>query len=157
MKTKIILSILCLVLFSCQSSAQKGEPITIENLKKELRSYLESEKQLTAGESAIVYVVDLADYQEYKQGIGICKFGILGSHQLPFLVLVSETEIKIIKDYKTKPVLESFAEFIQDQDKHYTEIQKSLLLKNVSDVLYSRMKMIEDSSIKEDIDLDVKN
>jgi hypothetical protein len=150
METKIILSLLCLALFSCQSCAQKGEPITVKKLKKELRSYLESEKQLTAGESAIIYIVDLADYQEYKQGAGICKFGILGSHQLPFLVLVSETEIKIIRDYKTKFVLESFAEFIQERDNHYTEIQKSLLLKNVSDVLYSRMKMMEDSSIKEE-------
>ncbi len=157
MKTKIILSILCLVLFSCQSFAQKGEPITVEKLKKELRSYLESEKQLNDSDSAIIYVVDLADYQEYKQGKGICKFGVLGSNQLPFLVLVSETEIQIIRDYKTKIVLESFAEFIQDQDKYYTEIQKSLLLKNVSDVLYSRVKMIEDSSIKEDIDIDIKN
>lgn len=68
MKTKIVLSLLCLALFSCQSSARKGEPMTIEKLKKELRSYLEPEKQLAADESAIIYVVDLLDHQEYKQG-----------------------------------------------------------------------------------------
>lgn len=153
MKTKIILSLLGVILLSCQSSGQKRELITIDKLRKELRSYLESENELKANDQAIVYVVDLLDYQEYKQGTGICKFGILGSHQLPFLVLVSETDVKIIRDYKIRSVLEVFATFIQEQDKHYTEIQKSLLLKNMSDVLYSRMKMIEDSSIKEDIDL----
>jgi hypothetical protein len=121
-------------------------------LKEGLKSYLQAQNELSEDDSAIIYVVDLLNFNEYEEMTGIYKFGILGPHYLPYIVYVTDGQFDILKDYKTLYVIESFKEFIQSNEKRYTEIQKTQLLKNVSEVLYTRMKMIDESSIDEDID-----
>jgi hypothetical protein len=152
MKSKVIISLLGLILFTCKSNAQQKHLPSTEDLGKSLRSFMEAQKELDTEDQAVIYVINLLDYQEYKQGIGICKFGVLGSHHLPFLVLISEKDVKIVRDYKVTSILEVVKTFMSEH-KEYTEVEKSLLLKNVADVLYSRMKMIEDSSINEEIEI----
>lgn len=152
MKSKVIVALLGFILVTCQGNAQQEHALSADNIKKDLRSFLETQKELNTGDQAVIYVINLLDYQEYKQGTAICKFGVLGSHHLPFLVLIVEKEVKIVRDYKIISILEVVKTFMGDR-KEYTEIEKSVLLKNVADVLYSRMKMVDDSSISEDIDI----
>ncbi len=151
MGTKIILILIVFVSISCRSSGQNNN-LSGDKLKGELKSYLESENKLSLDDSVIIYVVDLLNFKEYEKVDGVYKFGVLGSHYLPYIVYVTEDRFDILKDYKIISVLESFIKFIQSNDKRYTEIQKAQLLKNVSEVLYTRMKMIDESSIEEEID-----
>lgn len=151
MRTKIILTLIAFAGLSCQSSGQKNN-LSEDELKKGLKSYLQAQNQLSANDSAIIYVVNLLNFDEYNEDTGIYKFGILGPHYLPHIVYVENDQFDILKNYKTISVAGSFKEFIQSNEKRYTEIQKAQLLKNVSEVLYTRMKMIKESSIDEDID-----
>lgn len=151
MGTKIILTLIAFAGFSCQSSGQDNN-LFEDKLKDGLKSYLQAQNELSENDSAILYVVDLLNFDEYKEMTGIYKFGILGPHYLPYIVYVTEDQFYVLKDYKTISVVDSFKEFIQSNEKRYTEIQRAQLLKNVSEVLYTRMKMIDGSSIDEEID-----
>jgi hypothetical protein len=151
MGTKIILILIALVGLSCQGSGQ-DKNLSEDELKKELKSYLQTQNELSEGDSAIIYVVDLLNFDEYNGETGIYKFGVLGPHYLPYIVYVADNQFSILKDYKIVSVVGLFENFIQSNERRYTETQKVQLLKNVSGVLYTRMKMIEESSVDEDID-----
>ena len=124
MKTKILITLFCVVFFSCNSFGQKNAVTTVEKLKSDLRAYLENEKQLNVGESAIIYVVRILDFQDYIGETGVYKFGILGSHQLPYIVFVSGKEVNIIRDYRASKVLKSYTDFIKKHNDLYNEYDK---------------------------------
>lgn len=157
MKTKILIILFCTVYFSSNSFGQKNEVITVEELKSKIRAYLENEKQLNFGESAILYVVSILDSQDFSGETGVYKFGVLGSHQLPYIVLVSESEIIIICDYRTSEVLRSYIDFIKKHKDFYTEYEKYLLLNKISDLLLSRIRILDSGTIPEEIYFDKKN
>jgi hypothetical protein len=78
----IKVSLILIVLnVSCYSYSQSTLP-TEQELKIELKEYLETEKEISDGDSSVIYAVNLLDYDPYQQEVGICKFGLLGAHYL---------------------------------------------------------------------------
>jgi hypothetical protein len=148
--TKILFLIALLNVSYC-SYSQSTLP-TEQELKTKLKEYLETKKEVSHGDSSVVYIVNLLDYTPYQQEIGIYKFGFLGAHYLPYVALISEGEIKIIKDYKVEEVLKLIPDFMERYESKYSEIEKIKLVQNVLKVLETRSNMIEDSSISDEIE-----
>ena len=136
---------------SCRSPGQSNN-LSDDILKRELRSYLKSEGELSIDDSVVVYVVNLLNFKGYENTPGVYKFGILGAHYLPYVVYVKEDGFHILKDYKPITVLESFTNFLKSSGNRYTEIEQTQMLTNISGVLHTRMKMIDESSVEEEID-----
>jgi hypothetical protein len=146
-----ILFLIALLNVSCYSYSQSTLP-TEQELKTRLKEYLETKKEVSDGDSSIIYVVNLLDYDPYHQEIGIYKFGVLGPHYLPYIALITEGEIKITKDYKVEEVLRLIPDFMERYDSKYSEMEKIKLVQNVLQVLEIRSNMIEDSSISDEIE-----
>jgi|SRR5690554_787864 len=151
MSSKWVLIFIVFTFMSCRSSGQ-SKNLSDDILKRELRSYLKSEGELSIDDSVVLYVVNLLNFKEYENTPGVYKFGVLGAHYLPHIVYVKEDGFDILKDYKTIFVLESFTNFVKSSESRYTEIEQTQMLTNISGVLRNRMKIIDESSIEEEID-----
>lgn len=151
MNIKILFSMAVLMFYSCGNSAINELP-SEKDLKMQLRNFLETKNEVRPGDSALVYVVDLLKHDPYNMQVGIYKFGVLGAHSLPYLVYITEANINIIQDYTVKDINESYKKFISSHVHLYSEYEKQILHKNLTQILETRMSMIEKSTIQEEIE-----
>ena len=121
MKTFIILCIVCCYK-SCKSQS-------IENLAK---SFLEKQENL--GDGKIYYDTLFLNKERH-----IIKFGILGAHELPYLIIRNDVNIdnNVINNYSTKRLLKKVS-FTLDE---LSESEQLELLRKILDIAESHLKM----------------
>lgn len=148
-KQFLILSVL--FLFSCSSANS-------QNYTNQLRSFLENlQDNSDVYIKGNLYIIHLLDYEKFdNKRKGIYKFGIIGSHEKPFLAFFDGNEMLVEKEYKTFELIDRSISFIRKYESEISELEKATYLENISFVIKKNILPDGWELIEEDIIIDQK-
>lgn len=152
MKTTIKIIILIIVCLSQNKSfsqdTEKKYLLTVldGDTYKQLFDFLVSKNAIESNQdsSTVVFTRKLVD-DSLK--IGIYKFGIVGSHQIPFLYIQSEDGIRFVNKYDIDCVLKTTRVFLKSGQKDgLDELKQIAYIKAIGDFLDFRAQAIKNQN-----------